>query len=140
MADITLTAVVPDKTLDPNPVIVSGDAGATIAAGQVVYFDAATVSYKLAHAVTSSATAAARGIALNSAIAGQPIEVMQKGVLTCSGLTAGRTYALSGTTAGAIAPDADMEAASTWRNSQIGVALSATKLKVAINNSDTVNA
>lgn len=140
MADITLTAVTPDLALDPNPVIVSGTAGGTIAAGQTVYFDAGTVTFKLGHAVTSAATATVVGIALNSAISGQPIEVMKKGVLTGSGLTAGETYNQSGTLAGAIAPAADLTAASTWRNSIIGVALSATKLMIQILNSGTVNA
>lgn len=140
MADVTLTAVTVDRVTDPNPVIVTGDAGATIAAGQPVYFDSGTTSYKLANAVTSSATAKVVGIAINSAIAGQPVEVLTKGVLTCTGLTAGRTYVASGAVSGNIAPDADMEAASTWRNSQIGIALSSTKLKVQIHNSDTVNA
>ncbi len=140
MADVTLTAVTVDRVTDPNPVIVSGDAGATIAAGQAVYFDGATVSYKLANAVTSSATAKAVGIALNSAISGQPVEVMTKGVINCTGLTAGWTYVLSGAVSGNIAPEADKVAATTWRNTIMGVAKSATKLMVSIIVSDTVDA
>ena len=107
MADIAITAA--------NVVAGSGaaisrsaNAGATITAGQVVYLDSSTGTYKLADC--NSATAAVRspvGIALNGASSGQPLAVLTSGPITIGGtLTAGVAYYLSGT-AGGIRPVAD---------------------------------
>ena len=106
---ITSTAVVagagaPTKT---------GTAGATIAAGEVVYLDTATTG-KWQLADSDAATAAARGlganvgIALNSAALNQPLVVQTSGLVTVGAvLTAGQAVYLSATP-GKICPLADV--------------------------------
>lgn len=107
MADLTLTAA--NVLAGSNATTNLGTAGATITAGQVVYFDDTTKTYKLAD--TDSATAAVRspiGLALNGASSGQPLMVQTGGDITLGAvLTAGVAYYLSGT-AGGICPVADV--------------------------------
>lgn len=107
MADITLTAA--NVLAGSNATTNLGTAGATITAGQVVYFDDTTKTYKLAD--TDSATAAVRspvGIALNGASSGQPLMVLTDGDITLGAvLTAGVAYYLSGNPGG-ICPVADV--------------------------------
>jgi hypothetical protein len=87
-----------------------GTAGEAITAGQAVYLDTPTRTYKLADA--NSATAAARqarGIALNGAAAGQPLAIATSGDVTAgAALTAGTAYYLSAAAAGGIAPIEDL--------------------------------
>lgn len=107
MADISVTAtsVVPGSACSISR---NANAGATITAGQVVYLEASSGTYKLADC--NSATAAVRspvGIALNGASSGQPLAVANAGPVTFNAaFTAGVVYYLSGT-AGAIRPVAD---------------------------------
>jgi len=107
MADLTLTAA--NVLAGSNATTNLGTAGATITAGQVVYFDDTTKTYKLAD--TDSATAAVRspvGIALNGASSGQPLMVLTAGDITLGAvLTAGTAYYLSGNPGG-ICPVADV--------------------------------
>ena len=107
MADLTLTAA--NVLAGSNATTNLGTAGATITAGQVVYFDDTTKTYKLAD--TDSATAAVRspiGIALNGASSGQPLMVQTGGDITLGAvLTAGVAYYLSGNPGG-ICPVADV--------------------------------
>jgi hypothetical protein len=110
MADITITASnvvagtgVPTKT---------GIAGATIAAGDIVYLDTTTTG-KWQLADSDAATAEARGLtgsigmALNSAALNQPIVVQTEGPVTVGAvLTAGQALYLSDTP-GKLCPLAD---------------------------------
>jgi hypothetical protein len=107
MADLSITAasVVAGSgaTIDR-----SKNAGAALTAGQVVYLESSSSTYKLADC--NSATAEVRtpvGIALHAAASGQPVAVLTKGPVTIGAtLTAGVAYYLSGT-AGGIRPVAD---------------------------------
>lgn len=110
MADISLTAanIVPST----RAVRVPGTAGATIAAGQLVYKDASDSNkWKLADG--NSATAAVRaveGIAVNSASAGQPITIVTSDpdlAVGTHGVTIGEPLFLSNTPGG-IMPYADL--------------------------------
>jgi len=108
MADISVTA---SSVLGASSAVKThGTAGATITAGQVVYLDSTTSTYKLADA--DSGTAAAKvpvGIALHGASSGQPLTILERGNLTLNAvLTAGTAYYLSPTTAGGICPVADV--------------------------------
>lgn len=109
MVDLVITAA--NVVSGSGSRVLHGTAGATITAGQVLYLDTATSSYKLAD--TDSATAAVRspaGVALNAAASGQPIAVHVSGPLTVGATVAvGDVYFLSGT-AGGIAPAADVAA------------------------------
>lgn len=132
MADISITAanVVPGQ----NATVTGGTAGATIAAGKAVYRDPADLKWKLADC--DSATAAerdVRGIALNGASNGQPLDVLTEGDITLGAvLTAGVAYYLSGT-AGGICPVGDL--ASGDYPTLIGIAKSTSVLSVKINAS-----
>lgn len=104
-----------------------GTAGATITIGQLLYFDSAAGTYKLADANASATTAAVVGIAASAAAVGQPVIVITED----DDLTPGGTlsmsapvYAVSGT-AGGIAPTADITTG--WFPSAIIVAKSTTK-------------
>ncbi len=112
-ADVTVTAanVIPG----PNADLITGVAGATITAGQIVYLDSTSNTWKLADADASAVTSGsggALGLAAGGAAAGQSFVV----VLSDDNLTVGGTlvmtapiYVLSGT-AGGIAPLADLAA------------------------------
>jgi hypothetical protein len=107
LADLSITAA--NVVAGSGAKTTAGTAGATLTAGQVVYYDSATSSYKLAD--TDSATAAVRspaGITLNAAAAGQPVTILQSGPITIGATVAvGVSYWLSGT-AGGICPVADV--------------------------------
>lgn len=132
MANVTITAnnVVPGTDAD----IKYGRAGVAITAGQVVYLSDATKKYALAD--NNDATGNVRtavGIALNVAALNQPVAVQTGGELTIGGtLVVGATYYLSDTP-GAIAPAADLTAGEYV--TIIGVAVSASVLRLDINNS-----
>jgi hypothetical protein len=133
MADLSITPAnvvsQPGATVDR-----SGIAGATIAAGPVVYTDAATGKWLLAD--DNSATAAARvpgGIALNGAANNQPLAVHLKGDIALGTvLSNGVVYYLSDTPGG-IGPVADLAAGEY--PSSLGIAKSASILSVNITSS-----
>ena len=128
---ITAAEVVRDSAGD----IYSGIAGGTITAGQSIYLDSTTNTLKGADADASQAAAAAIGIALHAALSGQPLQVQRAGDITLgstAAMTVGTIYVV-GATAGAIAPAADAEAASTWYVTVLGVAISASKLRMPTN-------
>jgi hypothetical protein len=134
MADLTITAsaVVPAATASLG----RGTAGATITQGQTLYLDSTTLTYMLADADDSSATATVAGVAINAASSGQPVDFIVSGSLTLAvtsgNLTAGEIYVLSGT-AGGIAVEGDL--ASDDYVSIIGVGTSTTTMAISFNNS-----
>lgn len=129
MADLTITSASVLAGSGARRVI--GTAGASVTAGQVVYLDSATATYKLAD--NNSATAEVRapaGIALHAAASGQPLAVHTSGPITIgAALTAGVAYYLSDTPGG-ICPVADL--ASGEYPTILGIATSTTVLNVAI--------
>jgi hypothetical protein len=137
MADLSITAA--NVVAGSGAVKKTGLAGATITAGQVVYLDSATGSYKLAD--TDSATAAVRdpstgGIALHAAASGQPLTIITSGPVTIgASILAGVFYYLSGN-AGGICPIADVAAGDY--PCVIGYGISTTVLQVKIAYSGVV--
>ena len=125
MADLTITAA--NVVKGTNARVEHGVAGATITAGQQVYYDTATGKYGLAD--TNSSTAAVRsprGTALHASLDGQPLAIQRSGEITIgASLTAGVAYYLSGTPGG-IAPVADLTTGDY--PTLIGIAKSATVL------------
>lgn len=119
-----------DVLAGTGAVIEDQTAGATITAGQVVYYDSADGLMKLAEA--DSATAAARvpyGIALNGASNGQPLKVQRGGQIDIGATVVdGTVYVLSGTAAGGIAPAADLTAG--WFTSVIGIGIEPNDIKM----------
>ena len=115
MADNSLTAsaVVPSA----NAVIRKATAGATIAAGDIIYLDTADLDSagigKAKLSDCNSGTALVRtveGMAVNSASSGQPVEYVTYDpalVVAASGLTPNQIWILSAT-AGKTAPSADL--------------------------------
>lgn len=133
MADLSITGT-SVVTGDSSGIDRNGFAGATIAAGQAVYRDAATGRWLLAD--SNSATVAARvpgGIALNGAANGQPLAVQTGGDVTVNAvLTAGVAYYLSDTPGG-ICPVADV--GSGEYSCVMGIAKSTSVLHLDINPS-----
>lgn len=133
MADLSITAanVLPGA----NAVIErTFTAGATITAGQVVYLESATTTYKLADGDSATAEIRSpRGIALNGASAGQPLAVQTAGSITIGGtLTPGLAYYLT-KVAGGIGLVAEI--ATGGYATVLGIATSASVLKINITES-----
>lgn len=141
MADITLTPAnvvagtgVPTKT---------GIAGATIAAGDIVYLDSATTGkWQLADSDAAAAEARGQtsniGIALNSAALNQPIVVQTSGPVTLGAvLTAGVAYYLSDTP-GKLCPVADIAGGDYF--TLMGLAASTTVLNIDVQYSGVASA
>ena len=136
MADLSITAADVKKT--DTTLIAEGIAGGTITAGQPVYKDS-TASNKLKAADADVlASAAAVGIALHGASNDQPLKYAIGGNLTLSSvMTAGAVYVVS-TNAGGIAPVADLGSGDYV--TLLGIATSATNLKISISVSATAKA
>lgn len=134
MADISITAA--NVVAGSGAVTETRLAAVAIAAGEVVYLDANS-KYNLAD--TDSATAIVRkprGIALNSAAAGQPVQIIRSGDVTLGAvLTKAVAYYLSGTP-GKLAPIADVAAGDY--TAIIGMAISSSVLRVDIQAPDIV--
>lgn len=116
-----------------------GIAGGTVTAGVVCYLDDTDNSLKSADANVSVTEAEVKGIALHGASAGQPLRVQVSGELTIGGTVVLATiYILGAGGSGGIAPSVDL--ASGWYTSVLGVASSATKLRLGILNSRALKA
>lgn len=134
MTDLSITAAqvlpVTDSTLREF-----GTAGAAITAGQVVYLDATTNTYKLFDANDSAANTGTPRLALTGAASGQPIVVAIGGSVTLGAAAAptrGTVYVASAN-AGGIAPAADLTTG--WKNAIVGIGDSSNRIKLALSNS-----
>lgn len=109
MADLVITDTSVVK--GDGAVITTGYAGETITAGQAVFIDTAAANVlKLADndAGSPADIKTVAGIALNGGASGQPIAYQTSGEITIGGtVSVGEVYALS-STAGGIAPIADI--------------------------------
>lgn len=127
MTDISITAasVLGDGSSQRETMT----AGVAVTAGQAVYLDNTTHTYKLSDSNLTGAKTV-RGIALNSAAANQPLTIQKSGPVTIGGtLVKGTTYCQS-TTAGGICPQADI--ATGGDVVVLGVATSTTVLDLNI--------
>jgi len=113
--------------------------GATIAAGETVYLDAADNKYKLCDNNLSLAAATLRGIAITPGVDAGYGLIATGGSIILVGTTAavGETY-FAGATAGQIVPDADL--ASGNYISRVGTASSTTQIILAIEATGVVHA
>lgn len=125
MADVTYTSTAVVLTSGPAPISVQ--VGATVTAGQPLYFDASTQRWLPATANTA-AGAAASAVALSGASTGQyTMAALPGSVITYgSGLTKGVVLFVSGAAAGGLAPFADLVAGKYI--SVVGVPTSTTAL------------
>jgi hypothetical protein len=131
MVDVTVTAA---EVLPGTAQELEGTSGATITAGQVVYLDSTSSTYKLADADDTAATATVKGIALNDASTGQRLKLAtgKSGTIDPGfTVTVGSLYVLSGTPGG-IAPCADL--ATGDYVSLIGYGTAADELTLLIEN------
>ncbi len=129
MAALSVTASLVVKSTGAT--VSNGTAGATITAGQSVYFDSATSTWKLAQddGTAEEAGASGVGVALNGASSGQPLAVITQGPYVAGGtVTVGIIYCLADN-AGDIVPSADL--GNTDRVTVLGVGTSATVLTLA---------
>lgn len=137
MAAVTFTGIRPYSASTSVQMIT---AGATIAAGEVVYEDTTDSNKaKLADNNASAATAVVKGIALQAAVSAGGLVVLTGGsiVLVGATMTVGATYYL-GATAGQIVPETDLATGNYV--SRLGTAASATQLDLAITNTGIVHA
>lgn len=109
MADVSITAanVVPGSDASYG----TGTAGVALTAGQSIYLDTNTSTYKLAQANGTATVAGSGGvtIALSNAAAGQPVSYLLSGPVTIGGtLVKAGVYVVSAANAGGIAPIADL--------------------------------
>lgn len=106
MADLTVTAA---SVLFTSGTQVTRNAGASVTAGQAVYFDSSASNLKLAQADGTAAEADAVGIALHAAGSGQPLTYAGQGSVINIGATTSKatTYMVSAT-AGGVAPQGDL--------------------------------
>lgn len=134
MSDLSITTsqVQPNATGARSEV--TGIAGEAITAGQTVYYDASTGTWKKAQADGTAAEAGqdGYGIALNSAPgANQPVQVALPGSTVTLGAgaapAAGTIYFIS-PTAGGIAPVADLS--STNKINPIALGVGSNKVKI----------
>lgn len=103
-------------------------AGEAIDAGEACYIDESDASKaKLADANASETTAKRKGVAVNSAGAGQPVRIATGGTVAGFGAVQGTIYVL-GATPGAIHPAADL--VTGWYVSIVGVGTSTGGLKL----------
>jgi hypothetical protein len=126
-ADLSITAA-SVHTSGAKAKVISGTAGATITAGQTVYYDSATNTYKLADADSATAHGVA-GIALNGASSGQPLSICTEDPAFVIGATLviGDTVWQSAT-AGAMTKVSTEGIASANYVSVMGVAVSTTAM------------
>jgi len=126
MADLVITA---SAVLAGNGARTEqGAAGEAITAGKLVYRDATTGKYFMSDSNAASASSrVVRGMALNGASDGQPLQIARPGcdITMNAVLTPGTTYYLSDTPGG-ICPLADVGVGEFYQ--PIGVAKSATVL------------
>lgn len=127
-------------TITPSQVIQGEDAkiaqgrlGATVTAGQPVYFDENTRRYYPADANTTLQGADVVGIPLNGGAAGQSVRIQTEGTITLGAGAApvvGTVYVLGAIAAGDIVPAADL--ASGWYRTILGVGASDNTLVLGI--------
>ncbi|MGR9056076.1 hypothetical protein ACU8NH_09220 [Rhizobium leguminosarum] len=133
MADLTITAA--NVVAGASAQTKTGTAGATIAAGDIVYLDSTTTGkWQLADSDSASAEARGQtsniGIALNSAALNQPIVVQTSGPVTLGAvLTAGQALYLSDTP-GKLCPVADITGGDYY--TLIGLAASTSVLNIDV--------
>ena len=124
MADLTVTAA--SVLFTSGTKETAYNAGAAVTAGQCVYFDTTTSTWKLAQADGTAAEAGTGGlgIALHAAGIGQPLAVALNGSIINIGATTSKavTYFVSAT-AGGVAPQADLTGGQ--RISRLGYATAA---------------
>ena len=129
MADITVTAA----NVAPGTGAVIDrryNFGATVTAGQVVYLDTATNTWKLADNDSSATTAVLGGVALHGGASGQPAAVLTGGNYNPGAtVVVGTIYVLS-STAGGICPAADLGSGDYV--AKLGIATTASNIAVAI--------
>jgi predicted transcriptional regulator len=132
MADLSITA---SQVLKVSGGFVNLIAGEEITAGKAVYVKSADGRLWLADNDASLATSTLKGIALNHASAGQPLQAQTDGDITLGAAAAptlGVTYVLS-STAGGIAPNLDL--GSGDYNTTIGVGNATNGIDLSIHNS-----
>ena len=133
MADISVTAA---NVARVDGVTQDVTAGATITAGQLVYKDTSDSNEHKPIDADVEASAVIAGVALNGAADGQPVRILTTGNLNPGGTAVvGEVYCAS-TNSGGIAAYGDL--ATGDYVSVLGIATTASNIKIAINNSGIV--
>lgn len=134
---VTATSVVPTATTTQT----FGTAGATITAGQPVYIDTGDSNKIKPAANTSALTATVAGVALANAASGQPVFYATGGDVTFNSIFTAAVVVVLGSAAGGLSASADLDASSGTRyGAVVGIATSATNLKIRPVNSGVIHA
>ena len=133
MAALTITAV----RTTPSTVLQRVTSGATLAVGVPVYQDASTLKHLAADCDASAATRAVKGVTVTPSVDTGAVELATRGNLIFVGatMTVGAKYYL-GPTAGEIVPFADLLTGDNVV--EIGTAISATEIKITLDNTGAV--
>jgi hypothetical protein len=136
MADLSIT---PSAVALQSGSTFDGTAGATITAGQVVYYDTATSKLKLADSNVAGASGAdlavIRGIALHASLDGQPLRIQTDGVIAIGAtVVLGESYVLSDTPGG-IHPVSDIDTGATQYVSWLGIGTTVAQITLKFFNS-----
>lgn len=136
MADISVTAasVVPGS----DAIYVDGTAGETITAGMTCYKSTSDSKWYKADNNDTAAKAVVGGISLNGASLNQPIRIQTGGTITIGATVAVGTIYVQSTTAGGIAPSADLATGNYV--TILGVATTAAIIKLGLNVSGIAKA
>jgi hypothetical protein len=134
MAELAVTPANILKTT--TTAIAEGIAGGTLTAGMAIYIDTAASGVIKACDADALASSICAGIALHAASPGQPIKYATSGDLTFSTMAVGTVYFVAITTAGSLCESSDISTGDYV--SIVGVATTATNLKLGINNSGII--
>lgn len=132
MSDVSITAAsvapISNSANGQDTRFAEGIAGASITAGQTVYATSGVVY--LADGNASATAALVSGIAMHAATSGQPIRYANGGEYTCGFTAAVGAIYINSTTAGGIAPAADL-ATGNYTNI-LGIARTSAILRIAL--------
>lgn len=130
MTDISITAA--SVLASSNAVLKMGTAGEALTAGQPIFKDASAAGViKRTISNVSAGEAACDGIALHTSAVNQPIVYAVSGDINLGAtLVVGQEYIVS-SSRGGIAPVSDLTAG--WFTTFLGIATSASNLRLAIN-------
>lgn len=134
MADLSITPANVEPGTTPTPNIGEATAGVAIDAGEALYLDPTDNNQAALADADASATARAKGVAITTSAAGQPVKYVRSGelILGAGVTTEGVVYVVS-TTAGGIAPVADLGSGDFV--TVIGVGTGTDRLAVSIHDS-----
>lgn len=132
MAVLAITPGEVSEGAGPKKIFRSGKAGVVLDAGDMAYFDETVGTWKKANARTSAATAAVRGMCLNSAGVNQPVDILEEGEIivgATAAIVVGQPYQLAPSD-GEVVPCGDVLLLAADFASFVGIGAASNRMKV----------